>query len=130
MIEVIYRGVSRYAPLAPGGVAGNPERSRPDELHARAWPLVEPLFKQARQAALARFRQLAGTGRTSTNLAEILPAVSQGRVEILFVATDRQQWGTFDDEPLGTALRDAERGNEDPLTGRRREAYSGGAVTQ
>lgn len=126
----IYRGVSRYAPLAPGGVAGNPERLRPDELHARAWPLVEPLFKQARQAALARWRQLAGTGRTSANLAEILPAVSQGRVETLFVATDRQQWGTFDDERQELRLCEtASAENEDLLDRAAASAYLlGGAV--
>ncbi|NLX95041.1 MAG: hypothetical protein GXY83_02575 [Rhodopirellula sp.] len=125
----IYRSVSRYVQLAPEGVAGSPDRSRPEELHARAWPLVEPMFRQARETALARFRQLAGTGRTATNVAEILPSVSQGRVEVLFVATDRRQWGTFDDQSQELLLHETSHGrNEDLLDRAAVDAYLTGGV--
>lgn len=112
----IYRSVSRYAHLVPHGVSGNPESSRPEQLHADAWPLVEPMFQRDRETALSRFRQLAGTGRTSTNLSEILAATSHGRVETLLVATDRQQWGTFDEQRQEMTLHESSHAeNEDLL---------------
>jgi hypothetical protein len=40
------------------------------------------------------------TGKASTQLAEILPATYAGRVEALFVALEREQWGRFQ-PPLG-----------------------------
>ncbi len=125
----VYRAISRYAQLAREGVAGSPDRSRPEELHALAWPLVEPVFRQARETALARFRQLAGTGRTATDIAEILPAVSHGRVEVLFVATDRQQWGTFDDQGQEVLLHETSHGrNEDLLDRAAVNTYLNGGV--
>lgn len=112
----IYQSVSRYAQLMSDGVAGNPELLRPDELHSRAWPLVEPVFRQARETALARFRQLNGTGRTSTNVTEAVPAALQGRIEVLFVATDQQQWGLFDSDRQAVVLHEvSDAGNEDLL---------------
>jgi hypothetical protein len=114
----IYREVSRCRQLAGEGVAGNPETLKPAELHAKAWPLVEPMFRQARQAALARFQQLAGTGRTSTNVEEILPAAHQGRVEAALVATDRQQWGTFDSKTQAVVLQETADAHNEDLTDR------------
>jgi len=114
----LYRGISRHRQLAEGGVPGNPEVLRPEELHARAWPLVEPLFQHGRRAALARFQQLAGTGRASTRVEEILPAARQGRVEVAFVATDRQQWGTFDPQTLEIQRHPAAHAHNEDLTDR------------
>jgi len=114
----IYREVSRYRQLAGEGVAGNPETLRPEELHAKAWPLVEPMFRQVREAALANFQQLAGTGRTSTKVEEILPAAYQGRVEAVLVATDRQLWGTFDPKTQAVVLQETADAHNEDLTDR------------
>jgi hypothetical protein len=125
----IYREVSRHRSLVAEGVPGNPELLRPDELQARAWPLVEPIFQQSRDAALGRFRQLAGTGRTSTSVKEILPAAHQGRVEVAWVATDRQQWGTFDSQTQEIELHNADDAHNEDLTDRAAiESYLKGAV--
>jgi hypothetical protein len=125
----IYREISRCRQLAGEGVAGNPETRRAEELHGKAWPLVEPMFRQAREAAVARFRQLAGTGRTSTNVEEILPAAHQGRVEVALVATDRQQWGTFDPQTQKVVLHETPDAHNEDLTDRAAmEAYVKGGV--
>ena len=39
---------------------------------------------------------MAGTGKASHDLREILPAAYNGRVELLFVAVGRQEWGVYD----------------------------------
>jgi hypothetical protein len=45
---------------------------------------------------VAQYRQLAGTGRTSNDPAEVVRAAYGGQVAILFVARDREQPGTYD----------------------------------
>jgi hypothetical protein len=91
----IFAEASSYKPLLPEGVAGNPEGLSPEELQRLAWPVVEPYFNQTWQASEAKYRQLAGTGKASHDLKEIVPAAYQGRVELLFVAVGRQEWGVY-----------------------------------
>ena len=92
----IYKEVNTYQHLLNGGITGNPEGVSPEDIHRQAWALVEPYFKREQQAAAARYRQLAGTGKTSQDPREIVPASYHGRVESLFVAVGRQQWGDYD----------------------------------
>jgi hypothetical protein len=92
----IYREVNTYQHLLPEGVTGNPEGLGPEELHARAWEIVEPRFLKEREEVISQYRQLAGTGRTSGEIREILPAAFQGRVDKLLVAVGIQVWGNFD----------------------------------
>jgi Bacterial archaeo-eukaryotic release factor family 3 len=112
----IYRQANTYPHLLGEGVKGNPDELRAEELHARAWPLVEPHFRQTREEAVARYHQLAGTERVSEDVKAILPAASQGRVETLFVATGIQQWGSVAPETHAVHPHDAaEPGDEDLL---------------
>ncbi len=62
------------------------------------------------------YRQMAGTGLTSNDVKEIVPAAYYGRVEILFVVTGRQLWGAFDPDTNEVELNPvAEHGNGDLL---------------
>jgi hypothetical protein len=92
----IYREASRYPDLVEDGIAGNPERLSDETLHQRAWSLLEPRFARAQEEAAARYRQLAGTGRTSTDVAGIVSAAHHGRVDVLFTVRNTQQWGSYD----------------------------------
>jgi hypothetical protein len=92
----IYKEINTYQHLLNGGITGNPEGVSPEELHRQAWAQVEPYFKREQDEAAARYRQLAGTGRTSSDPREIVPGAYHGRVEFLFVAVGRQQWGDYD----------------------------------
>ncbi|HET9226644.1 MAG TPA: hypothetical protein VFR31_08250, partial [Thermoanaerobaculia bacterium] len=66
-----------------------------------------------------RFGDLTGSGRSSTDLNEVLPAAHDGRVESLFVARGVRVWGSWDGQ--GRKLhfqldKDGPRnGNEDLL---------------
>jgi hypothetical protein len=82
----IYRAVSRYPVIAEGCVEGSPEGRTPQELHAAAWPLVEPLLADARRDAEARLASVAGTDRSLDDPAAIADAARQGRVDTLFLA--------------------------------------------
>ena len=92
----LYREANKYPHLLEKGILGNPERLKPEELHARAWEMVQPVFAQALEKAAAHFRQLADTERTTTDVAQAVLAAHHGRVEALFTAVDVEIWGTFD----------------------------------
>lgn len=91
----LYREASAYPHLLETGIAGNPELLRAEELHARAWDVVKPHFQKAQAQAAARYQELAGTGRASDRLEEVVPAAHQGRVDSLFVAVGAERWGTI-----------------------------------
>jgi len=92
----IYREVASYAAIAKDEVPGNPDHLSEHELHSRTWPLIASRAADARQEAAAKYRKLAGTGKTSDDLRKIVPAAHQGQVESLFVDRTAHRWGVFD----------------------------------
>lgn len=114
--RAIYRAITAYPMVIEEGISGNPDHLRADELHERAWHLVEPVFRRAQQEAEARYRELVGTGRTTSDLADGVAAAGQGRVEVLFVRMNEQRWGTFDPATGRIATNEEPRpGDEDLL---------------
>jgi hypothetical protein len=112
----LYKEANTYPYLMDEGIPGNPEVLKPEDLHVSAWAIVQPYFMKGQQEAVAQYRQLAGTGRTSTDVQEIVPAAYHGRVAELFVAVGVQQWGSFDPEAHAVHVHQAaEPGNEDLL---------------
>jgi hypothetical protein len=90
----IYREVNSYRHLLESGVIGNPDRLSAADLHRQAWPLVEPIFRTARQSALAQFAQCDGTGLTLREPAAAIGAALEGNIENLFIASGAALWGT------------------------------------
>jgi hypothetical protein len=82
----LWRQVTTYPHLVDQVLAGSPEELGLHELHARAWAVVEPLFRQGHHEEAAPYHQLAGTGRTSQDPRESVRAAKEGRVEVLFAA--------------------------------------------
>jgi hypothetical protein len=91
----IYREASTYPHLLEQVISGNPDRLSNQELHDRAWTLVKPRFTRAQEAAVALYRQLAGTGRTTAELSEVVAACRQGRIDTLFLGAGVDRWGHF-----------------------------------
>ena len=94
----IYQEANTYPNLLSEFIPGNPDRLPASELHEKAWSLLAPRFETLQQEALAKYEQLAGTGKTADRIDEILPAAYHGRIESLMVAVDRIIWGEFDPE--------------------------------
>lgn len=111
----IYRQANTYPHLLPEGIAGNPDRLSARELHALAWPIVVPRFHQVRARAVALFQEMSGHGYASTTPKEILPAAFEGRIEVLFVAVGREQWGTFDRDSLHVVLHEQREPTDEDL---------------
>jgi hypothetical protein len=114
----LYRQVTTFPHVLQEGVTGNPEALTAQELHQRAWAIVEPHFQQEQQDAAARY-QLAVQTKQASHLAlneikEIVPVASQGRIACLFLARNRQQWGCFDPVTQTVTLHQSmEPGDED-----------------
>ncbi|WP_028321640.1 hypothetical protein [Desulfatiglans anilini] len=112
----LYKEVNTYPWLMDEGIPGNPERMKPDELHQKAWAIVEPVFKQEREDGAARYRQLAGTGQTTAEVTEAVQAALHGRIELVFVPVGVQVWGRLDPEAQTVDVHKShEPGDEDIL---------------
>jgi hypothetical protein len=86
-VRAMYRDINTYPRLLEAGVTGSPDRTSSEELHARAWALVEPVFARDRDGAAAAYREALGTGRASASLEDVLTAAEAGRIDVLFVPT-------------------------------------------
>ena len=115
-LHPIYKEVNTYPHLMEAGVGGNPERLSAKELHAQAWTVVRPYFQKAQQGAVDQYKQFISSGRASNRVRKIILAASHGRIELLFVIPDLQQWGTFDPGTDEIHLHKKEKtGDEDLL---------------
>lgn len=91
----IYREASKSALLVDDNISGNPDNMKAQEIHQKAMEIMEPYFRQKVEAVKQKYYDLKGTGKTSNNLTEILPAAFQGRISDLFVDPEKQKWGWY-----------------------------------
>ncbi len=112
----IYAEANTYRHLLSHGVEGNPEALSLEDLHERAWAIVQPRFQEAQLEAIAQYEQLASTEQASHDIRTIVPAAHYGRVDTLFVAVGQQQWGAFDPQTDTIDIHgEEESGDEDLL---------------
>lgn len=110
----LYREVSSMPTLAPEAVQGNPDSIGPEALHDQAWAIAQSVFSGERTAAAARIEELWATPRATSDPETVLPAALNGRVETLFVALDREVWGTVSADTVQIHAH-PEPGDEDLL---------------
>lgn len=115
-LHPIYKEVASSPHLLEEGIEGNPDELSGEMLHEKAWQIVEPLFKKAKEEAVERYKQMAHSEQASDDLELIVPAAVQGRVDALFVAVGMQKWGSYDLDTHSIEVHDkAQNGNEDLL---------------
>ncbi len=114
-LRAIYRDVNTYPHLIENGVTGTPEGRRPEELQSKAWAVVEPHFRRAREEAARRFQDSVGAGKASTDIKTVVPAACQGRVDQLFVAVGKQIWGTWDESSQTVEVHEERRPSDRDL---------------
>lgn len=79
-----------YAHLLDEAVTGNPDATRPDELHERAWAIVHPALRAWAEAEAERFGDAIGAGRAiSGGGSDILHAARDGRIDTLLLTRRR-----------------------------------------
>ncbi|MBN1401841.1 MAG: hypothetical protein JXA74_13445, partial [Anaerolineae bacterium] len=107
-VLAIYREAAPHAYISEEAIIGNQEQTSDRELHRQAWAIVEPLFKEEREAARAQYEMRAGQGSdlASSDICEIVWAAQDGRVETLFVALGVQRWGLLEAHKRDISLLD------------------------
>jgi len=98
-LHPLFREASSYPNLLEKGVTLNPEEVSAEQLHEKAWKVVEPEFRKAEKRAAEKYQEMLGTGHASDDLNEIVKQAHFKRVESLFVNREKEVWGTF--EPNG-----------------------------
>jgi hypothetical protein len=94
----IYKEASSYQNLYPQHISGNPADMDSMELHERAWALLKSHFNRKRQDKKAKYQELSKSGKTSTDLNEILTASQLGKVDTLFIEKNGDIFGRYNYE--------------------------------
>ncbi len=110
----IYREKSNYPYITEEFIPGNPELISGQQLHEKAWSLVEPIFTKAEEVAEEKFKQFSGqqNSMTLTSLEKIIPAAFNGQIESLFIDKEIDQWGKFDHETNKIIVSDEEESGD------------------
>jgi hypothetical protein len=94
----IYREESSYGYLLNEPIICNLSETDKFLLHELAWEKMAPIFDRERTDKINAFKQYDGTGRTSSEIAGVLPAALEGKVDTLFAQRREDIWGIFDPE--------------------------------
>ena len=94
-IQPIFRQLCRYPYLLSEGVAGSPDSLSKTDLHRRSLEVAGPNRQASLEEDRKRYTQMAATDRIASHIEQILPATSQGRVDVLFAASGSHIWGRF-----------------------------------
>lgn len=117
-LHPIYKEANSYKHLVEEGISGNPDHLSAQELHDKAWRIVQPQFQAEQDRVAARFEELMGqeSKHASDSFLDVVPAAYHGRVEALFVPLRVQQWGTFNPDTSEVVLHDEQQpGDQDLL---------------
>lgn len=93
----IYREKSNYPNIVEDFIRGNPEILSSEELHKRAWEIVEPIFQEDQEVAKNKYNQFSSqkNNLVLSSLDRIIPAAFNGQIESLFIDKDASEWGNF-----------------------------------
>lgn len=100
----IYHEANHYPHLLNEAVTGNPEGQKPEHLRDLAWQIIEPRFRAQQEQDRTNYEEGKGAGLSHNQLDEVVPAAYYGRVGLLFVQRDRQEWGYFNPDMGGIAV--------------------------
>jgi hypothetical protein len=91
-----FRAASSYAHIAPEKVEGATDYLTPADVHRKVLAALKPRMDAAAMADVEEYRGLAGTGKASSEAAEVLAAAATGRVKTLIMDDSSGPWGWFD----------------------------------
>ena len=112
----MYKHLDTSGRLLEAFAHGNPDHMQGEEILKHTDPIVKEAADKRKLDLLEAYGNVAGTGRTSTDLSDILDAANAGKVDMLFVAEGAQQWGTFNTESGKKELHEGPvDGNEELL---------------
>ena len=105
----IYKKENSYKNLFDRPISCNLSETDKFLLHEMAWEKVEPLFDAERKEKMGLFKQYEGTGRTTSEIKQVLPAALEGKIDTLFIENQADIWGIYDLEKMHVRI------DEEPL---------------
>jgi hypothetical protein len=114
-VLTIFRKACHYPHIVEPELIGNCDHLNARQIHEKAWVLIGPKLAESRAKAAEKYKRLYGTARTTDMIENALPAAHLGRVETLFVASDRQLWGVVGPEGRVLETHAAQRSGDDDL---------------
>jgi len=94
----VYRQITSYPGLFDSFISGSPDKEDPLVLHSEAWLLIKDHFRKQREGKTREFSKLSGSDKTAVVVDDIVIASVDGRIDTLFVAGDKDKYGTYDAE--------------------------------
>ncbi len=91
-----FRKISHNPFLMPDGIMMNPDALSLDQLRAKAWQIVEPVYLERLTRLVESFQTARSRRLGADDLAEVAQAATAGRVGTLLVEDDRQIPGKLD----------------------------------
>jgi Bacterial archaeo-eukaryotic release factor family 3 len=93
----LYRTQSSFPRLLDLSIHGAPNSLKGGEMHSRALELMEQHRLQQAEKVIAEYNHLAGGGRATNRLKEIVTAAHDGRVNKLVLSDTLEVTGAMDD---------------------------------
>lgn len=114
-LESLFRSHTRLPNLLEPTLRGSADHTSDEELHAKALPLAEAHFEAELDEAKKRFHDRLGTGLATSQIAEVVVAAADGRVDTLFIREGADVPGRFDEESRTVLLGDGRADTTDLL---------------
>ena len=92
----LFQEANKYKYLVDENVSGNPDQMNITALHEKAWERVRPVFEAARAEKQRQYDEVKHTDRASYEVAEIVPAAINGRIDTLFLQNRSDIFGRYD----------------------------------
>lgn len=96
----IFKSACPYPAVFDRVIPGNPERAEPDDLRSAAWQLINDQEISRETDEQDHARSLAHAGKGSFELADIVQAAEEGRVDTLYVPRGEGQLSDGDSKTL------------------------------
>jgi len=109
-------------------IDGNVEHLTVAELHEKSWPIIRRRLDAGRKEKLATLESGNLEVPVSTGVEDVVIAAVDGRVSELFVASDAEHWGAYDEERRRVTMHDERRpGDSDLLDYAAASSFANGA---
>lgn len=114
-LRALYARVSRHAERVLDEIDGNVEHVPEESLHAESWRRMEAELERRRDTELYRLGNSGPELPVSADLADIVRAATEGRIDTLFTAADRHCWGRWDASERTVEIHDQPLPGDDDL---------------
>jgi Bacterial archaeo-eukaryotic release factor family 3 len=102
-----FRRTTSLANVMDQHISGNPDGLSSNQLHEKAWPIVQSLLHRQVDQAVERWNAAEHSELGGKKLEEIIVAAHDGRIETLLLHEQFHLWGTYDEQSRKATVEEA-----------------------